>query len=42
VAGIGNVDYGVGIARKGWLGPEEVLNTRTLDDFLTFAARRRP
>ena len=42
VAGIGNVDYGVGIARKGWLGPGNILNTRTTDEFLAFAGRRRP
>lgn len=42
VAGIGNVEYGVGIARKGWLGPADILNTRTADEFLAFAGRRRP
>ena len=42
VAGIGNVDYGVGVARKGWLGPGNILNTRTTDEFLAFAGRRRP
>ena len=26
VAGIGHVEYGVGIARKGWLGPTDILN----------------
>ena len=41
VAGIGNVEYGVGIARKGWLGPAGILNTRTADEFLAFAGRRR-
>jgi DNA polymerase (family 10) len=42
VAGIGNVDYGVGMARKGWLGPTDILNTRPVDEFLAFARRRRP
>ncbi|HET7600743.1 MAG TPA: DNA polymerase/3'-5' exonuclease PolX [Gemmatimonadales bacterium] len=42
VAGIGNVEFGVGIARKGWLGPDDVLNARTADDFVAFARRRRP
>lgn len=42
IAGIGNVEYGVGIARKGWLGPADILNARTADEFLAFAARRRP
>jgi DNA polymerase (family 10) len=41
VAGIGNVEFGVGIARKGWLGPDDVLNARTADDFVAFARRRR-
>jgi DNA polymerase (family 10) len=41
LAGLGNVSYGVGIARKGWLGPDEVLNTRTAEDFLAFARARR-
>lgn len=41
VAGIGNVRFGVGIARKGWLGPADVLNTRTAEAFVTFASARR-
>ncbi|TFG45390.1 MAG: PHP domain-containing protein, partial [Gemmatimonadales bacterium] len=41
LAGLGNVTYGVGIARKGWLGPAEVLNTRTAEGFLAFASARR-
>jgi DNA polymerase (family 10) len=39
--GIGNVRYGVGVARKGWLGPDEVLNTRDVDGFLAWAGRNR-
>jgi len=39
VAGLGYVDYGVGIARKGGLGAGDVLNARNLDDFLAFAAK---
>jgi DNA polymerase (family 10) len=42
IAGIGNVHFGVGIARKGWLGPDNVLNTRSAADFVAYAARRRP
>jgi DNA polymerase (family 10) len=42
LAGLGNVEFGIGIARKGWLGPAEVLNTRTAADFLAFARARRP
>jgi DNA polymerase (family 10) len=42
LAGLVNVDYGVGIARKGGLGPEDILNCRTADGFLSFARARRP
>jgi DNA polymerase (family 10) len=41
VAGIGHVDYGVGIARKGWLGPTDILNTRSAEEFTAWAGRRR-
>jgi DNA polymerase (family X) len=41
VAGIENVEFGVGMARKGWIGPEEVLNAQPVDRFLAHAARRR-
>ena len=40
-AGIGNVEYGVGIARKAWLSAEDVLNTQPVDAFLARAARRK-
>lgn len=39
--GIGNMDWGVGIARKGWLTATDILNTRSADDFLAFARARR-
>lgn len=42
LAGLGNVAHGVGVARKGWLGPDAVLNTRTAEGFLAFARARRP
>ena len=41
VAGISNVEFGVGIARKGWLGPDDVVNAQPLDRFLARVARRR-
>jgi DNA polymerase (family 10) len=41
VAGIKNVEFGVAVARKGWLGPEHVLNARPVDAFLALAAQRR-
>lgn len=42
LAGLANVDYGVGIARKGGLGPDDILNCLSVDDFLSFARARRP
>ena len=41
VAGLGYVEYGVGMARKGWLRREDVLNTQPADHFVSFARRRR-
>jgi len=41
IPGIRYVDHGVAIARKGWLTRDDVLNTRTVDGFLAFAAKRR-
>jgi DNA polymerase (family X) len=41
VAGLSYVEYGVGMARKGWLGKGDVLNARPVDEFMTFARRRR-
>ncbi|MES2304922.1 MAG: DNA polymerase/3'-5' exonuclease PolX [Gemmatimonadota bacterium] len=42
LAGLANVEYGVGIARKGGLGPPDLLNCRDTAGFLAFAAARRP
>ncbi|HEX2218577.1 MAG TPA: DNA polymerase/3'-5' exonuclease PolX [Gemmatimonadales bacterium] len=41
VAGIGYVEFGVGMARKGWLGPDDILNARSAEEFATRAGRRR-
>jgi DNA polymerase (family X) len=41
VAGLSYVDYGVGMARKGWLGSADVLNARPVEEFVTFARSRR-
>ena len=38
---LGYVDFGMQIARKGWLEAGNVLNTRTADDVLAFARTRR-
>ncbi len=40
-AGLDNVNYGVTMARKGWLTAADVLNARPVEDFLAFARRRR-
>lgn len=41
VAGIANMRWGVTIARKGWLAPSAILNTRDVDGFLAHARRHR-
>jgi len=41
VAGLENVTWGVGVARKAGLGPADILNARSLEDFLAFARARR-
>jgi DNA polymerase (family 10) len=39
--GLDHLELGVASARKGWLTPADVLNTRSADDVLTFARARR-
>ncbi|MEO8635394.1 MAG: DNA polymerase/3'-5' exonuclease PolX [Gemmatimonadales bacterium] len=41
LTGLRNVEFGVGIARKGWLTSKDVLNTRPVDGFLAHVAARR-
>jgi DNA polymerase (family 10) len=41
VAGLSYVEYGVGMARKGWLGSADVLNARPVEEFMSFARGRR-
>ena len=42
VEGLNDVAYGVGIARKGWLRKQDVINAGTVDDVLkSFASTRR-
>ena len=36
-----HMEFGIGIARKGWLTKEQVLNARPLEGFLEHVARRR-
>lgn len=33
--------FGVGTARRGWIEPRHVLNTRSIDDIRAFVARKR-
>jgi DNA polymerase (family 10) len=33
--------FGIGTARRGWVEPQHVLNTRPVDDVLAFVARKR-
>ena len=40
LAGLANVDFGVGMARKGGLGPDAILNCRDVEGFLKFAQSR--
>jgi DNA polymerase (family 10) len=40
VAGIGNAEFGVGIARKGWLEAGDVINARPVEEFVAGARRR--
>jgi DNA polymerase (family 10) len=39
--GLKNVRFGIGVARKGWLTPADVLNTMAADDLLAFFAEQR-
>ncbi|HEU4787631.1 MAG TPA: PHP domain-containing protein, partial [Gemmatimonadaceae bacterium] len=41
VAGLDNMEFGVAMARKGWLEPADVLNAASADDVLAFARARR-
>jgi DNA polymerase (family 10) len=41
VHGLDHVEFGIGIARKGWLEAGDVLNTKTAAEVLAFAERRR-
>lgn len=38
-AGLEHMTWGIAQARKAWLGPERILNTRSADEFLAFARR---
>jgi len=36
-----NLAYGVAVARRAWIGPDQVLNARPLDDLLAWARAGR-
>jgi DNA polymerase (family 10) len=40
-ASVDNVHFGIGMARKAWLEGSEILNTRSAEDVIAFAQRRR-
>ena len=40
VGGMTNMEIGIGIARKGWLTRDQLLNARGLEGFLDFVKRR--
>ncbi|MFQ5771933.1 MAG: PHP domain-containing protein, partial [bacterium] len=41
VEGLPDINYGVGIARKGWLEKENILNTMTLEEIEQFFKQRK-
>jgi len=41
VSGYQDLRYGIGAARKGWLGPGDVINTLPVEDALRFFGARR-
>jgi DNA polymerase (family X) len=41
VAGLSYVEYGINMARKGWLGSGDILNARPVGEFVAHARRRR-
>ena len=40
-AGLDNVHFGIGMARKAWLEAGEILNVRSADEVVAFARKRR-
>ncbi|HZA98780.1 MAG TPA: DNA polymerase/3'-5' exonuclease PolX, partial [Gemmatimonadales bacterium] len=41
VGGLGYVDNAINMARKGWLAAGDILNARSVGDFVEYARRRR-
>jgi DNA polymerase (family 10) len=42
VGDLGNMPYGVGTAQRGWLTPDDVINTWPLDRLRVFLRKGRP
>ena len=40
-AALGGLRWGIAVARRAWLQPEDVLNTRPLEDFTAMLRRHR-
>ncbi|HEX2173748.1 MAG TPA: DNA polymerase/3'-5' exonuclease PolX, partial [Dehalococcoidia bacterium] len=38
---LGWIRFGIGVARRGWCRPEDILNTRPVDEFLDWIRRKR-
>ena len=38
--GLGDMRFGVDQARRGWLEPDDVLNTRSLEEMMRWLTRR--
>ena len=36
-----HLELGLGVARRAWIGPAQVLNARPLDDLLAWRSRTR-
>ncbi|ACZ41991.1 PHP domain protein [Thermobaculum terrenum ATCC BAA-798] len=41
IEGLYNMEYGVGTAARGWIRPQDVINTRPLDEMLKLLKRNR-
>jgi DNA polymerase (family 10) len=42
VASLGYTEYGVGMARKGWLEARDILNAKPVEEFVAHSRRSRP
>jgi DNA polymerase (family 10) len=41
LAGLDNMEFGIGVARKGWLEANDVLNTLDVEGFLSYAGKKK-